>query len=224
MKKLDKHPLLKQNGKFAIRHVYKRHPDPQALKNYSKFDHYSISGNDLILTQGKYNSLESDATDSLRDWKLKNVNITDCDPGKLSRLINDHKMIEIEIVKTRYGKKLIIDSPTEKYVFRCEDIEQEIRGYNRKEIVDMLIKRDEYLNETEMENVQFCEFVVRISRFVNREYVDYKNLAELHQDKDISLATKAMHYIEILTRVKEKLDDLKTSLPQHAYLHHEKVH
>ena len=56
------------------------------------------------------------------------------------------------------------------------------------------------------------EFVTRLSRFINGESGTTKSLLALHQDKNISLATKSMHYLEILTRVKDKLDDLEKDL------------
>ena len=51
-----------------------------------------------------------DATDTLRDWKLINVDMTDCDPKKLSSLTHDRGIKEIKIIEIKKGKKLIFYS------------------------------------------------------------------------------------------------------------------
>ena len=73
-------------------------------KNPATLESYSISGNDLILTHRKYYGLELDAADAFRDWKLINVNKTDCDPKKLCRLIGDNHVAEIKIIEIKNGK------------------------------------------------------------------------------------------------------------------------
>jgi hypothetical protein len=177
----------------------------------------------LILTHEKYYDRRLDAMDSLRDWKLVNVDMKDCNPEKLDRLINDREIEEIKIVEIKNGKKLIFYGDTEVYIIRCEDIEQEIRGYSRKEIVDMLLENEEYVNEVEIQNTKFREFVTRICRFINGELTDHRNLVALHQDKNILQATKSVHYLEILTRVKDKLDDLDNCLLHDASKSNEKL-
>ena len=72
-------------------------------------------------------------------------------------------------MEIKKGRKLIFYSDKEVYVFKCEEIEQEIRGHSRKEIVDMLLENEEYVNEIDIQNSQFREFVTRIYRFINRE-------------------------------------------------------
>ena len=209
MEILNHHHQLNQPGKVTFKYRL-RDAAPNEQKYSATFDYYSISGNNLILTQLRYWDLE--ATDSLRDWKLINVDITDCDQEKLSRLINDSDMNELKIIETSCGKKLIAYSSTERYIFRCEEIEQEIRGYSRKEIVDMLVEKEEYINEVEIHNSNLYEFLIRLFRFVSGESRDHLNLIALNQEKNISQATKSMHCLEMLARVKDKFNDLKKSL------------
>ncbi|HEX3768628.1 MAG TPA: hypothetical protein VHT72_09640 [Puia sp.] len=76
----------------------------------------------------------------------------------------------------------------------------------------MLKEEEEYINEIEIENTKLYEFVTRICRFINGESRDHKNLFELHRDKNIALAIKSTHYQEMLTRMKEKIDDLKKGI------------
>jgi len=198
----------------------KGHSYPKDQANPATLNDYSISGNDLILTHKKYYSRRFDATDSFRDWRLINVDKIDCDPDKLSRLINDLRIEEIKIVEVKKGKKLIFYSDKEVYVFKCEDIEQEVRGYNRKEILDILLEKEQHVNEVEIENKKLFEFITRLLRFVNGESRDHKSLLTLNQDKDISLATKSVHCLEILTRVKDKLEELFRELPEDVLKYH----
>ena len=63
-------------------------------------------------------------------------------------------------------------------------------------------------------NSKFYEFVIRLHRFINGESRDHRNLLALNQNKNIALATKSGHYLEILARVKDKLEDLFKDLPE----------
>jgi hypothetical protein len=215
----NNHHPLNERAKVIFRY-HITDDAPNEHKNSATFDVYLISGNDLILTQKRYYELQLEATDSLRDWKLINVDMTDCDPEKLSRLIDDAGMNEIEIVETAYGKKLIAYSDTECYSFRCKDIVLELRGYSLREIEDMLVEKDEYLNEVEIQNSKLYDFLLRLSRFLNGESRDHRKLLALNQEKNISLATRSTHYLEILARVKDKLNELKESLPKEVLEYH----
>lgn len=212
MEVLNNHQLVKQNRKVCVRYRSREHSLRNEQKDPASIDSYSIKGNDLILTHKKYYDRRLDAVDSFRDWKLINVDMRDCDRRKLSRLVKDLQIEEIKIVEIKNGKKLIFYSQTEVYIFRCKDIEQEIRGHSHKEFVHMLQEKEEYINEIEIENTKLYEFVTRLCRFINGESRDHKNLFELHRDKNIVLAIKSMHYVEMLTIVREKLEDLKKGI------------
>jgi len=212
---LNNHQIVKTKGRIFFHYRIDDQSFLKQNKNAATIDYYSIAGNDLILTHENYYDEKFVAIDTLRDWRLINVDMTDCDPEKLSRLADDRGIKEIKIIEMKKGKKLIFYSYTGGiYTFKCEAIEQEIRGHSRKEIVDMLLEKEEYVNEVEIQNSKFYEFVIRLHRFVNGETRDHRNLLELNQNKDILLATKSGHYLEILARVKDKLEDLFKDLPE----------
>jgi hypothetical protein len=220
MEILNNHRLTTRNPKVFFHYSHKEYFLSNEQRSPLRFNSYSISGNNLILTHDKYFDFRLDAMDSLRDWKLLNVDRKDCNPEKLDRLVKDRDIVEIKIVGIKNGKKLIFYSKPEVYVFKCEDIEQEIRGHSRKEIADMLHEKEEYVNEIEIQNTKLYEFIARLSRFVNGESRDHRNLLALNQNKDISLATKSEHYLEILSRVKDKMEDLKKTLPEYMLKYH----
>jgi hypothetical protein len=175
----------------------------------------------LILTHENYYDQKFVATDTLRDWRLINVDMTDCDPEKLSSLMDDHGINEIKIIEIKKGKKLIFYSYTEAvYTFKCEEIEQEIRGQSRKEIVDMFLEIKKEFNELCDQNSKMSDFIKRLNRFINGEMKDYRNVLAMHKDKNIPLATKSVHYLEILTRVKDQLSDLINDLPEDMLKYH----
>ena len=144
MEILNNHQLVKTKGRIFFHYRIDDHSFLKQKKNPATIDYYSISGNDLILTHENYHDQKFVATDTLRDWRLINVDMTDCDPKKLSRLTHDRGIKEIKIIEIKKGKKLIFYSYTGGvYTFKCEEIEQEIRGHSRKEIVDMLLEKEE---------------------------------------------------------------------------------
>lgn len=213
MEILNNRQLIKQNRR-SFHYRPNDHSSPNGQRDLAIIDNYSILENDLILIHKKYYDRMYEATDAIRDWKLINVDKNDCDPKKLDRLIKDHRIEEVKIAETKNGKKLVFYSSVEVYSFSCEEIEQEVRGYNRKEILDILVEKEEYLTEIDTQNSKMYEFVGRLARFINGESRDYRNLFALNQNKDISVATKSEHYLEILTRVKGKLEDLLKELPE----------
>jgi hypothetical protein len=169
----------------------------------------------LILTHENYHDEKFVATDTLRDWRLINVDMTDCDPEKLSSLTDDCGINEIKIIEIKKGKKLIFSSYTrEVYTFKCEEIEQEIRGHSRKEIVDMFLEIKEEFDLISEMNSKMGDFVTRLFRFVNGDSKDHKRLFEMYREQNIPLATKSMYYLEILTRVKDKIGDLVKDFPE----------
>ncbi len=220
METMNKHQLTTRSPKILFHYSRKEYLLSNQQKNPLKFDSYSLSGNDLILTHDKYYGRELEAMDSFRDWKLVNVDPEDCNSEKLKRLVKDYGIEEIKIVGIRKGKKLIFYSEKEVYDFKCKDIEQEIRGHSLKEIMDIIHEKNEYINQIEIQNNKLYEFITRLSRFVNGESRDYRNLLEFNQDRDISLATKSAYYLEMLGRVKEKMEDLKTTLPGYMLKYH----
>jgi hypothetical protein len=84
----------------------------------------------------------------------------------------------------------------------------------------MLLENEEYVNKVEIQNTKFYEFIIRLLRFVKGESRDQINLLALNQKKDTSLATRSVHYLEILTRVKDKLEDLIKDLPEDMLKYH----
>ena len=143
MEILNNHQLVKTKGRISFHYRVDDDSFLKQKKNPATIDYYSIAGNDLILTHENYYDQKFIATDTLRDWRLINVDMTDCDPKKLSRLTDDRGIKEIKIIEIKKGKKLIFYSYTGGvYTFKCEEIEQEIRGHSRKEIVDMLLENE----------------------------------------------------------------------------------
>ena len=219
MKALSNYSLSRKDGELSIKICRDNDPESEGVKSIGTFEYFSISGNDLTLTQDKYYALRLDANDSLTDWKLLNVNHSDCAVDKLDRLIKDCGFEEIKIVFIGNRKKLIIKSEKEYYQFRCDNIIREVRGFSRKEIVDKFNEKEIYLREVEMEHSKMCLFLTRLFRFVNRESIDYKNLLNAQMNHESGLATKSMHYLEVLTRIKDKLDDLRKIMPEHVFHH-----
>ncbi len=84
----------------------------------------------------------------------------------------------------------------------------------------MLLEAEEGLNEVDTRNSKLEDFVTRLCRFINGELKDHKNLIALHQYKNILQVTKSTHYLEILTRIKDKLDDLEKSLQEDIIKYH----
>lgn len=189
-------------------------------KRFVTIDQYSMIGKDLILTQKNHYSMSIDSNDSLYVWKLINVDMADCDPYKLSRLLdNEYRPNELKEVNMGNRKRFIVYINEQRFVFHCDDIQYEERGYSRKEIADMMIEKENYLCEIEKLNSKLSEFFVRLCRFINRESIDYKNLADMNAGKENMVQTRSNHYLEILTRIKDKLDDLKKTLPESIFLH-----
>ena len=219
MEILNNHQLVKRNRR-VFHYRVNDHSSRNNGKNPANIDYYSIVGNDLILTHENYHDPKYEATDTLRDWRLLNVDMTDCDPEKLSELMDDRVIDEIKIIEIRKGKKLIFSSFAGVYSFKCEEIEQEIRGHSRKEMVNMFLEIEKEFSEICDQNSKICDFVTRLNRFINGETKDYRNVLAMYQDKNIPLATKSMHYLEILTRVKDKLGDLIKDLPEDFLKYH----
>src|SRR5579872_3887926 len=96
----NNHQLVKHNRRVCFHYRSEAHSSPKGEKDPATINSYSISGNDLILTHEKYYGRNFDATDSLRDWKLINVDKQDCAPDKLTRLRFDDQIEEIKIIET----------------------------------------------------------------------------------------------------------------------------
>lgn len=185
---------------------------------FMSFAHYSLSGNDLVLTQNRDCDGGIEADDHFRDWKLVNVDQADCDPDKLSRLVDEYYFTDMKIFENGKRKRLIFKSEFERYVFNCDHVEYEIRGYTRHEILEMLNEQSNYLDMVEIENSSLRDFLSRLFRFIHRETIDYRNLLVMNLNNENTLAVKSRHCVELLTRIKDKLNDLKTILPEYVNL------
>src|ERR1700751_4596958 len=101
MEILNNHQLVKRNRRVCFHYRAYEHSFTKQEKNPATIDYYSIEGNDLILTHKNYHDEKYIATDTLRDWRLINVDMTDCDPEKLSSLMDDRGINEIKIIEIK---------------------------------------------------------------------------------------------------------------------------
>ena len=104
METLNNHQLAKIKGRILFHYYIDEESFMNQKENPATIDHYYITGNDLILTHKNYHDEKYIATDTLRDWRLLNVDMSDCDPEKLSKLTNDRLINEIKIIEIKIGR------------------------------------------------------------------------------------------------------------------------
>ena len=103
---------------------------------------YEIVNNNLFIIENLYWHIKPLRSDSIREWKLSNVDKADISEMKLEKLISYEvdSYIEVEHLTTR--KRLIIrfHSDSQEYSFQCDDIYQNVRPFNVGELMDIMFE------------------------------------------------------------------------------------
>ena len=168
------------------------------------FTKYKILDNDLFLTENMYWQFEPCRQDSIRDWKLSNVDKADISKEKFEKLISYEEDSDIEEEQVENRKRLLISTyfDNAEYRFNCDNIHQELRPFNISELTDIILRQEKNWSEQHTTIYKQKNFIDEVKSFIDREIETKSKIVEQVSDKTNNASIKAQHHLEALTKIK----------------------